>query len=295
MKKYISLLILFIMSICFVGCHKEPEIKKYQQYSCLILSASDDTSSIQSEYLIDYNIFESSTASKEITVKITDTKEYTGQYQNSKILPYYFIQVDKYIGGDGTEFYVRSDTKKPSSFEFGGGNSYYDAMANLPDIENPEIESLRLARETASQFISIDEYTLYSNEPYEHTEIIDGENYSWLTYDYSFVKTIDGIKTSDMLRIIVNSKGFIRAIHLYRIGEFEKYKDYDVPMESCEEIIEEKIKGIYKDKYVSHEVQDLTLTLTEGNQLALIARVPVSIKEGDTNYSTGVELIIILD
>lgn len=292
--KIISMLFLVVLSGVLTSCTNNLGIQKMDQYSCLVLDSANDQWEIPIEYIKNYGYFESDTAPKETTIIGINGQKHVGQYNQSRFQTNYFYQVDEYMEEDGSSFTIRSDTGKPASFFFIGSETYYETAPLLPDLDNTASETLRLASEAASEFINTEEYELIQSED-ESTYNISGIDYTLKFYYYNFIKKIDDINTTDMVRVVVDSKGFVTAMQIFRIGEFEKYKDYDVPMESCEEIIEEKVKGIYKDKYVSHEIQDLTLTLTEENQLALIARVPVNIKEGDTNYSTGVELIIILD
>ena len=165
----------------------------------------------------------------------------------------------------------------------------------LPDIENHETECLRIAKEAAAQFINVDDYEIVKDEPFEYTKTIEGKDYSLIRYSYTFIKKIDGINTNDRVIIKVNSKGLVQTIHIGRINEFDKYKDYEVPMEKCNKIVVQKCKELYGDEFNRVNINKTTLSLNRENRLSLLADTTVNITRDGTDRDISVILLIILE
>ena len=300
MKRLLTYCILLVLSACFAGCSDtDPvvtEAKKYDKYTCLVTDISLGEVSVPIELTYDTSYYQSATAPKSKAVTVQN-KRYSGTYKESQFLRKSFYAFDRYKMADGSEFCIRSDNGKLDFITF-ATKDYYKTAPLLPDVDNPEAESLRIAKSSASEFINLDDYEIIPDEPTKLTETIDGIEYILTTYRYNFMRKIDGIDTADKLRISVDSKGSLVAISISRIGEFEKYLDYDVPLDKCNEIVEQKVKGLYNDKYLEHVIRDMTLVLTDANQLALLLDVLITLNYVDptgADSQSAIEVMVILD
>ena len=303
MKRYIKLLIscvLLVLSTCFAGCSNTApvvtEAKKYDKYTCLVTDISLGDVSVPIELTYDTSYYQSETAPKSKAVTFQN-KRYSGTYKESQFTRHSFYSFDRYKMADGSEFRVRTDNGKLIFISF-TNKDYYETAPLLPDVDSPEAESLRIAKEAASDFVNISDYEIIPEDPIINTKNITGKDYTRTLYVYNFMKKIDGIDTTDMLRISVDSKGKLLAVSTLRIGEFKKYEGYDVPLDKCYEIVEQKVKGLYNEKYLEHVIRDMTLVLTDANQLALSVDVLITLDYEDptgADVQSAIEVIIFLE
>lgn len=315
MKKYMLIITcVTILALCLTGCsdtsldntYTRPtftvirptgakplttEEKHYEKYDCFVLDATSGVGAVKPEYIINFLPFFSESAPEEMEITGLNGEKIKGIYMQTQDLFDYFFETHTYKCEDSSEFSVRSDNGKISSV-FYMDKDYLDTMRLLPDIEDHETECLRIAKEAASKFINVDEYAVIEGKPYKYS----GNNtYVYTRYTHTFMKKINGINTNDKVSVTVNSKGLVQTIHIGRTNEFDKYKDYEVPMEKCNEIVLQKCKELYGDEFISVDVNETTLSLNKENRLSLLIDTTVNITRDASVHDASVILLIILE
>ena len=318
MKKYMLIMTcVTIIALCLTGCSDtslgntytrptftvirptgvEPlttEEKHYEKYDCFVFDATAGIGSVNLEYIINFLPFYSESAPEKMETTGINGEKIKGIYMQTQDSFDYFFEMHTYKREDGSEFSIRSDNGKVSFISY-MDKDYLNPSPPPPDIENHETECLRIAKEAASKFINVDDYEIVKNEPFEYKKTIEGKKYSFISYWYIFTKKINGINTSDKVSVTVNSKGLVQAINIGRTNEFDKYKDYEVPMEKCNEIVVQKCKELYGDEFNRVNINETTLSLNRENRLSLLLDTTVNITRDGTDHDVSVILLIILE
>ncbi|MCL2860723.1 MAG: hypothetical protein FWF46_09360 [Oscillospiraceae bacterium] len=164
---------------------------------------------------------------------------------------------DVYVS-DNDEEYIYKDDNLVGFMEY----------TDIDNVQLPEL-NIEIAQKVA------DEYLKENIENYQKYELIYSHyTPSYATHTFIYMNKLNGLDTSDTVRIEVDNASNIVSLAAFNQGEFEKYKDTVIDMKVIEPALTEMIKNKYGNDYVSSEITYYCLTIIEDK---LFLQVDVSI------------------
>ncbi len=157
-----------------------------------------------------------------------------------------------------------------------------------PEIYVTAESALPMAKEIASQYININDYTIVTTVH----DMTQSDTQKLKEYTFEFIKCISGYFTSERIYIAITSKGDFRTISVDNIGLF-KDKQISINKEMLDQSIDVKLNAIYSDKYeYTYNIDKQVITYSPEGDLVICSQVEVSLVG---LYSTGVVLVTIID
>ena len=176
-----------------------------------------------------------------------------GKYEKSLAKTDYNEAVDRYIGNsNGKEviFTINQVTGKCEYFRFNSSN--VDKTVKLTRDELYEI--------AYANFLSGG----YTEDP-ENYQLSDENSNGSAGYWFQFTRFVNGIETSEYVRIGLRNNGDFYWYMGNRVGEMKNVDLSRINVDKLYSAMEEKFKAIYSDAYVSFERKGIVYTkLTDG-------------------------------
>ncbi len=238
MKK-ISKIVLFALALalCCCGCssnsNSDPTESPFKDShndagaACYLLSSSnsafeaDDSNplTINENIWWDGTSFTSESATENMSIDFSG-ETYNGTYRNSRYDSYNSFATDYYDGDDGLVFGVNADNGKLVYLNL-KTLSFFDQEPLLDDIDNIEVDGVKIAEEYASQFIDVNSCTLIepSVSPYQPDEAQDP---TMMFYTYTYVKEINGESSSAYVSVQITSKGNLASVVVGDVDSFSE-------------------------------------------------------------------------
>ena len=145
---------------------------------------------------------------------------------------------------------------------------------------------------TTSWVQHIDEHGV-ENDTFDGFRSIQNDNEK-IRYTVHFNYCINGITTSDSIRISVTSDGYLQTMSMLMIGEFNKYSKTKIDMEQCNQLISAEVASLCNiEGYEYKGYTDSKMLVLLDNKLCLLTYVnpKLTSKNGDVHAHT-IELLI---
>lgn len=222
-------------------------------------------------------------APQEVSIQVGDLHfvgHYQGVYPYSTNLSY---RPDMYTG-NGCSFHIHPDNGQLVYFS---GNLPDDTLRALPDLENPEVACIRMAKELAATYV--DDLSAYTLESSGKGTLSSGVGENALRYDiYScfYRRYISDIPTMDYISVSITSKGTIDQINR---GEVDAFKNISLDMAAVEESMNNFVQDAWQ-QYGFTIIKNVTapqstyIRLTREKQPAVFVKLRFRLKD-----PTGVE------
>ncbi len=304
-RRFLSILLGLggILSLC--SCYKEQgavmpdDSKPDARYTCLVVDVGNDGFGIETEYEYTFSskYYPSDAAPSELTVKF-DTKEYTGKYTFTGNTELVTSEKHFYECDNGTIFSVFTDDLTLASITLLCGD-YSRKQPYRPDLDETALaEVKKKALALASEYIRTSDYILVEEDPITRT----AEEASVTIYRMYFVKTVDGIETTDFCAVEYDSKGDITGFQRGDIGAFDAYRGFRIQEDQCEAAISSKVDAVFLRsgvKSVSHEIIGKQKLYMLDGKLVLKTRLAVDVfysnPEDHLDIRTGIMIATIFD
>lgn len=223
------------LALCFSGCssNSDPTESPFKDShndagaTCYLLSSSnsafvaDDSNPVAANGSIrwDGTSFTSESAAENMSIDFSG-ETYNGTYRNSRYDSYNSFATDYYDGDDGLVFGVNADNGKLVYLNL-KTLSFFDLEPLLADIDNIEVDGVKIAEEYASQFIDVNSCTLIEPyvSPYQPDEAQDP---TMMFYTYTYVKEINGENSSAYVSVQITSKGNLASVVVGDVDAFSQ-------------------------------------------------------------------------
>lgn len=217
-------------------------------------------------------------ADERITVYF-DGKQYSGEYQYSRYRLFDSFITHVYSVGNGMDFKINANTGELITLTLLLNNE-----ENLPDLDDPDEETLIIARSYAAMLVdNIEEY----GEP----EVMKENFVGYDIYAYSFNHRIGGIKTNDYVNIFVTAKGHLSGFNIgdresYPVIEAggERFEGYDI-----EGAITEELQSCVPEDYTIIEdpvFSTIEYALTPDNEVVICVEAYIRAKQNENEDSS---------
>ncbi len=261
MKKIYCCIMLIVLFFCFVGCNLQTD---ENSYVALLYDFSDSIGSgkKQKEYdFADTEKYKNIKIQEQKNVKVQD-KEFIGNYRETRFKAYNYYPEFEYRTSNGAEFSVDENGKPVFYF-----NSDTKVTQNVLSQE----ECMQKAKEFLKDIVDITPYTV---------EVVDETKND--CYKVTFIKYINGIKTTDQIRVSVNYDGSIYSYSAFMLDRVPvNTKTDDIDFEQIKQAVITKVDSIYSDKKDNYDRLDYgepeyTLTILKDGKRAIICQMSVT-------------------
>ena len=200
---------------------------------------------------------------------VFDGLEWTAKYTNSTSANDYTAALHRYSGGSNGKkvtFTINSET----------GKCEYFMINSSGDID----KTVKLTRDEVyelayNHFISGG----YTEDPENYQLTFETSNSAG--YCFKFSRFIDGIQTSDCVRIGFRYNGDFHWYDCNRVGEMKDVDVSNIDMNKLYDAAESKVKKIYGDAYVGFERKGAVLTKLTNGSYVFEYRPDVNVKDGN--------------
>ncbi len=257
------------------------------KYQALIFGHSDSSylSSGKIEYEFpDHEKYDNISISKTIDISIND-KSISCSYKDVSYKSYDYYPSYRYFDANKNEYCVDDNGKLVF---------YYSAASSKIEKQLTQNECIEAAKKYANQFTDISQYEMTVEDQKERQR-----------YIINFRKYINGIKTTDSLRIVIQYDGTVfsySAFMLGRVNADNTLKEIDAKGATASAL--QKLDELYKgteSKYsrVEYNDPDVMLTVLKDGSTALIYIVDVdcvkTVDIYDVTTSEQISLVVVLE
>lgn len=196
MKKIYCCIMLIVLFFCFIGCNLQSD---NEAYVALLYDFSDSINSgeKQKEYdFADTEKYQNAKIQEQKNIKVQD-KDFIGSYKETRFKAYNYYPEFEYRTSNGAEFSVDENGKTVFYF-----NSDIKVTQNVLSQE----ECMQKAKNFLKDIVDITPYTVNS--------VDDTKNEC---YEITFIKYINGIRTTDHIRLKVNYDGTIYSYSAFML------------------------------------------------------------------------------
>ncbi|MBQ8404537.1 MAG: hypothetical protein IJX55_08985 [Clostridia bacterium] len=220
--------------------------------------ASD--SNLNAEHSVEFsvgnfnNFVDESKANERKIIEING-RTWAGRYSFSVDSPYYGCDLDYYAGVNPLTwekiFHIAYNRE---TGEMVGFSAVPECFPNIPETPITRDEAYEKAIEFLNNTISdMEDYELY----YEgEDEFVNG-------YDFDFYKTINGIKTMEIISIEITGAGDVSRYSLRGYGATKNVDLSALDMVALNKVIEAKVNAIYKNNFDINSTFELRLDRLE--------------------------------
>ncbi|MCM1223463.1 MAG: hypothetical protein NC548_54340 [Lachnospiraceae bacterium] len=97
-------------------------------------------------------------------------------------------------------------------------------------------------------------------------------NDSSVSYQVDFTYYIEGIKTSDIISMRIDSNGYLELLSFNMIGAFDSFGDCDIDVTRCEQLISSEMTKLCDvDNYQYETYTDTKILIVLGNKLCMLS------------------------
>ena len=163
---------------------------------------------------------------------------------------------DTYTTGD-FEFYLDAENGSFAGYWMNKDRLLKEERS-LPDCDDP----LTVAKRAVSEYVPVEEYRVERDA--------DGRKDDTL-YNYTFVKYLGDIRTSDRILVTISSKGVVRMLQMNNTGKFDDLQPSVVNQEELKKSIEYKLLYWYSDHFnYTYTVSKQTLGFSPEGDLIMV-------------------------
>lgn len=273
MKKFLFIILLICLLCCSACNTYENEPIKSSKYTSYVTDVEKEWWNEESMKVED--------VTKHRTFTI-DGKKQELNYDHSQYIRRQ-PQITDYYRNDEVEVYVSSVDETVNGYRY--LHMITDDYYGKKDVSNPYEFALQKAKEVASKYINIEEYSV------EEKIFEDERSTGKVTYyTIRFVKYIDTIRTSDYVSVYVTSKGDVREMFASNIGIFDHIETETIDLLEVEQSVKNKLEVLYGEKKgYSYKIVEQTMTYSPEEDLVLESVVEVEVElDNGSKYSTGV-------
>lgn len=317
MKKQITLILLALLSILvYTGCgviqdtngdesqticstsedalptlpdttDDDSQNEKGEEYVCIIADVANDEYSpaVEADYWSGTYFIKENMSNKNCSIQ---GEIYEGQYIRSIVNRMNSYTTDIYRDEKNIEFGLRADTGELAHINF-MNSEFFDAVPELPDVENPYDFAISLATEVAQEFI---------DDIVNYERIVEDKTTSDIPFYFvTFARKIDGYYTSDYITVKVTTKGSIASIMTGDIGAFDTYTS-NINANKVAQSVSQKLESAYKNKKItvkSTTIDDEKLVRTPNGEFCVYSEIIVNgYDESNAEIQTGVRVLTML-
>lgn len=269
MKKIYCCIMLIVLLFCFIGCNEQTNEESNIQagentYVALLNDFSDSINSgeKQREYdFADTEKYKNVKIQEQKDVKVQN-KNFIGNYKETKFKAQNFYPEFEYETSNGTEFSIDENGKLVFYFDF-------DREVN--DTVLSQDECVQKAKEFLKDIVDITPYTV--------NVVDDAEDKYYKIY---FAKNINGIKTTDHMRVRVSYDGTIYSYSAFMLDRVPvNTQTEDIDFEKIEQAVITKADSIYKDikdnyDRIDYGQPEYILTILKDGKRAVICTIEVN-------------------
>lgn len=279
MKKIIFIFVLLSLSL-ISGCTKEKKLSiKLCGYSH---SIPGKTQKMEFD-LWSIGMYVEKNEKKNVTFE-TNLGTIDGEYLYSWIRMYEYFVTKVYKTSNNDEFMI---TEEGNICYYNWGSDYLISTKQITKEECVEIANTFL-----SKFVNVNDYS-QNIQPYNS---IDG-------YEISYYKYINGIKSADQARIIIDKNGNLYSFYSTLLGMIPKNTSINFDIDEIHDLVVERLDKEYKDiklKFdeIRYDEFNYTLTLIDKNIYAIVCTVNVKcvdVFENNTESTIGEKLQFIIE
>lgn len=147
----------------------------------------------------------------------------------------------------------------------------------IKDIDEIDLELPILDEESAEKVA--DKFLKENFSNFQKYEIISS-NYikSYAQYSFTYMNKLNNFNTNDIICIYINNAGNIVSYSAFKQGEFEKYKNLKIDVDTIKNSITKIIKDKYNENYVNVKFNYCFLNLIN-NKLVLQSDINIELKD----------------
>lgn len=288
--KMIAMIICLLCVISVTGCNSSDSVQEsmqestnnISQYQAYITSISDSLASdnVKIEYAFADSDKYTLSAEEKVTIAIGEN-EIEGEFKSQGFRAYNYYPTYRYAGANGEVFEITPDGALAFWY-----NSQTGKFEETDEI--PEAKCLEIAEEFFANYADSNKYQVNKNE-YDNK------------YEYTFVKCVGDIETTDYAVISVYKNGkieYFTAFMLNSIGEnFANPFDMKKAKQTVETKTDDILKSI-KSKYdkAETEIIDMRLTVTKEAKVAMVVTVEINLTKTadgyDEVYGERIEMVL---
>lgn len=256
-------------------------IENESLYNSYVVDTANDgvLSSIDKDWWI-YALQENSDAASEKTI-YHEGKYIKVDYGFSTFPSYSKYMVDHYHSKDFNFTFRSSDGKLVGMQAMLFDDDYFQKE----DVDNAYLSAREMAHAFAKKYVDLSQYHLQ-----EYTSLRTKDDKEIALYTFSFIKYVDGHKTTDYFDIQITSKGDILEWKIGDTGEFDSVQRTAIDKTILKNSVEKKMYALYASKgEYSYCVKNQIMAYSPDGQLVVISQIEAEIKLNDGfSYSTGV-------
>ena len=278
MRKYIiAVVIISMLVLCSCGVDKTI-VKVEAQSAKMTFKASNSSlvSKIPKEYHVEkVGEFEKYTKSE---IQSKNFNVFDREYRD---LEYYQSEKNTYTGED---YDVYKNNIVEIEVSPTGDISSFFVQTPIKVFENENEHSDELAKKYLEMIFP--DYK-YDDVLYTQTDILD-------CYDYTFVKFINGVRTSDCIGITLNSVGELRSYFISDVGKYDNIAIKGVDTDVLLERIDNYVKDAYGDMVIDNGISDdgPYYSIFVGTKIELSFPIWIKVKDSTGHESTIPEIVV---
>ena len=169
--------------------------------------------------------FEDEDAVKEKSVEFLGVT-YAGTYERSYTNEYHSYVTEYYWTEDRIEFGFKAGTEELVHLNV-MNSAFFDTEPLLQEKEAPRDYAVEKAGEIAALWIDPTAYEV-EVEVKDTTSRIEDVEYAWSYYYVTFIKYINGLKTTDFITVRITSKGNLASLVVGDLGAFDEFEKTDI-------------------------------------------------------------------
>ena len=237
--------------------------------------------------------FEAEDAVKEKSVEILGAT-YAGTYERSYINEYHSYVTEYYWTEDRIELGFKAGTEELVHLNV-MNSAFFDTEPLLQEKEAPRDYAVEKASEIAALWIDPTAYEV-EVEVKDTTSLIEDVEYAWSYYYVTFIKYINGLKTTDFITVRITSKGNLASLVVGDLGAFDEFEKADCTPTAVDNSIQAAMQKLQEDgnrENQAHELKEQIVALTPDGEFVVCSTLTVTYRDAQEkkNYKGGVHII----
>ncbi len=254
--------------------------KKDSKYKSYVGSVANGDGSIKTELTWGQSSYFNRKGVQKEKKAIFNKQEYCGIYEESLYGAGDWVATDIYLDGK-TTLKFRADNGEFTGFVNDSAVVKRQELL-IKNVENSKEQIEKIAKNYASQYADISEYTLdeYFEDVYKTS--VDGYEFELKYHIFRYRKYVDGYRTKDYVYIKITNKGVLWSLTVSHLGEFDNIPKDSIDDGQLENAINNKIYDLYSDsesKVLSYSIDNHLLTYSPKGELVIISDVTVCLAD----------------
>lgn len=117
-----------------------------------------------------------------------------------------------------------------------------------------------------------------------------------ITYTVDYIYEIDGLRTAENIKIVIDSEGFLKTASFHMIGAFEEFKDVKIDKAHCDELIASEVSAMCTiEEYSYSGYSDSKILLIFDDKLCVFSYIQPNFQvEENTNDFIAAEIQMLI-